>query len=318
MDWPWNLILILFIVLIALPGAISFAIMPPIVFNIITKRSSPEKWSRDHPSSSNPGIIEMWGKSQEFREKYKQQEQEIEATTSDGLRLKGLYYDFGSDIAVIILGGRPETCIYSLYYGYPYAENGINVCVFDCRAHGLSEGLYCGCGYLEHEDFFAFVRALKEKGVKKVILHGICLGSCASVIAATRENRPEEIKGIITDGVYIHYYETLRHRIRKNKGPRYPTLWIFRHLVKKHCGIDCKKFGPLSEIPKLDIPCLMMASKEDIFSLPKNTQLLFDVNGSKDKKMVWFEHGPHSHLRRVDSELYDKSVLEFVDKIRAL
>lgn len=318
MDWPWNLILILFIALIALPGAISFTIIPPMVFDIISKRSKPEKWSRSGPSSSNPGIIEMWGKSLEFREKYKDKEQEIEATTADGLHLAGLYYDFGADTAVIILGGRPETCIYALYYAYPYAESGINVCAIDCRAHGLSDGVYSGCGYQEYQDIYAFVRVLKEKGIKKVILHGICVGSCSSTIAATRQDRPEEIKGLITDGLYIHYYETLRRRIRKNKGPLYPTLWVFKSKVKKITGIDCKKYGPISEISKLSIPCLMMASKEDIFSLPENTQKLFDLNGSKDKKMVWFEHGWHSHLRRIDPELYDSSVKEFIEKIRAL
>ena len=318
MDWPWNLILILFIALIALPGAISFTIIPPMVFDIISKRSKPEKWSRNGPSSSNPGIIEMWGKSLEFRELYKDKEQEIEATTSDGLHLAGLYYDFGGDTAVIILGGRPETCIYALYYAYPYAESGVNVCAIDCRAHGLSNGVYSGCGYLEYQDIYAFIRVLKEKGIKKVILHGICVGSCSSTIAASRSDRPEEIKGLVTDGLYIHYYETLRRRIRKNKGPLYPTLWVFKAKVKKLTGIDCAKYGPLSEIPKLDMPCLMMASKEDIFSLPENTQKLFDLNGSKDKKMVWFEHGWHSHLRRVDPELYDESVKEFIEKIRSL
>ena len=317
MDWPWNLIFILVMVLVVVPIAISFTIIPPIIFNVIAKRTKPQKWSREGPSSSNPGIVEMWGESLKFREKYHDVESEIEATTADGLHLKGLYYDFGGDTAVLILGGRPETAIYSLYYGYPYAEMGINVCVFDGRAHGLSEGVYSGCGYQEHEDFYAFIRVLaQEKGIKKVILHGICVGSCAAMMAATRENRPEQIKGIVTDGLYIHYYETLRHRIKKNKGPVYPTVWIFRHKIKKLIGVDCKKFGPITEIPKLSLPCLMMASKEDIFSLPKNTQMLFDANGSPEKKLVWFEHGPHSHLRRVDANLYDSSVKEFAQSLQ--
>lgn len=60
----------------------------------------------------------------------------------------------------------------------------------------------------------------------------------------------------------------------------------------------------------------MMASKEDIFSLPRNTELLYEVNGSPNKKLEWFEHGPHSHLRRVDTKHYDTCVKEFIDLIQ--
>ena len=59
----------------------------------------------------------------------------------------------------------------------------------------------------------------------------------------------------------------------------------------------------------------MLASKEDIFSLPKNTQMLYGLNASKEKELVWFEHAPHSHLRRVDGARYDEAVLRFVEKI---
>ena len=311
---PW-LILGLAVVLIVVPGIVCLFVMPPIIFKAIAKRTRPDKWSREHPSSDNPGIVQMWGESLRFRDVFKDKEQEIEATTADGLRLKGLYYDFGSDTAVILLGGRPETCIYSLYYAYPYAESGINVCAIDPRAHGLSEGEYSGCGYAEAEDIFTFTKVLAAKGIKKVILHGICVGACAATFAASREDRPKEIAGLVTDGLFIHYYETLKMRIRKNKGPVYPTVWVFRSLIKKLYGFDCKEVGPIVWITKLDVPCLMIASKEDIFSLPANTQLLFDANSSKNKKLEWFEHGPHSHLRRVDPTHYDTEVRAFISKI---
>ena len=315
MNWPLFYSLLAVGVFLLIPGLLSITLMPPIIFDAISARKKPDKWSREHPSSDNPGIVEMWGESLKFREIYEDNEQEIEATTKDGLHLKGLYYDFGSTTAVIILGGRPETCIYSLYYGYPYAKAGVNVCVIDPRAHGLSEGVYSGCGYQEQMDIEAFAKVLIEKGIRKIILHGICVGSCAATMLATSPDCPKEIKGLVTDGLYIHYFETLKKRIKKNKGPVYPTVWMFRGRIKRLYGVDCSKVGPLSVIPELKIPCLMLASKEDIFSLPKNTQRLFDANGSPDKKLEWFEHGPHSHLRRVDTAHYDACVSEFIEKV---
>lgn len=317
MNWPLFYILLAIVVFLLLPFLISITIVPPFIFDAISARKKPDKWSRNHPSSPNPGIVEMWGESLKFREAYKDKEQEIEATTQDGLHLKGLYYDFGSTTAVIIMGGRPETCIYSLYYAYPYAEKGVNVCVFDPRAHGESEGVYSGCGYKEALDLRAFANVLIEKGVQKIILHGICVGSCAATLFAAEPDCPPQVKGLFTDGAYINYYETLKHRIAKNKGPVYPTVWLFRHYIKKLHGVDCAKEGPLTAMPKLRIPCLMVASKEDIFSLPKNTELLFEANGSPDKRLEWFEHGPHSHLRRVDTAHYDRIVGEFVDFVQS-
>ncbi len=312
---PYQIILLVLGVTIILPGIGAFFVMPPFVFDAITKRTREEKWSREHPSSGNPGIIAMWAESLRFRQQYGEKETPISAITKDGLHLEGLYYDFGSDTAVIILGGRPETCIYSLYYAYPYAEKKINVCVLDPRAHGLSEGVYSGCGYAEADDIDAFIASLKEKGIKKVILHGICVGSCAATLCASRQGHPKEIVGLITDGLFIHYYETLKKRIAKNKGPVYPTVWVFRHRIKKLYGHDCLKEGPIEYVTHLDVPCLMMASREDIFSLPVNTQRLFEANASPDKTMEWFDHGPHSHLRRVDTPHYDKSVKAFIDKV---
>ncbi len=316
LSWQWITVIVVLFVAFVLPFLISIIFIPPLIFDVVHKRNKPTKWSREIPSSRNPGILEMWQESLRFRETHKDKESEIEATTADGYHLKGLYHDFGGDTAVVILGGRPETCIYALFYAYPYAEKGVNVCTFDPRGHGLSDGVYSGCGYAEVEDYLAFIKELIAKGNKRIIIHGICVGSCAAAFLGAREDLPPELKGIIFDGVFIHYYETLKRRIKKNKGLLYPTLWIFRHRIKKLYGFDCLKVGPITELPKLKLPCLMMASKEDIFSLPKNTELLYEVNGSPNKKLEWFEHGPHSHLRRVDTKHYDTCVKEFIDLIQ--
>lgn len=305
-------LLIVLGVTLLIPGVISITVIPFVVFNAISKRTKPYKWSREHPSSDNPGIVEMWAESQRFRERYKDQESEVEATTSDGLNLKGLYYDFGVKEAVIILGGRPETCIYSLYYAFPYAERNVNVLVFDPRAHGLSEGEYSGCGYAEKLDLLAFVEVLKQKGIESVYLHGICVGSAAMSLLAGDPKCPSIVKGLFTDGVYVNYYETLKKRVKKNKGPIYPTVWVFRHRIKKLYGVDCKAYGPETEFPKISIPVYMVASKEDIFSLPPKTQYLYDICGSKAKTLDWFEHGFHSHLRRIDPVHYDGAVDKFL------
>ena len=42
---------------------------------------------------------------------------------------------------------------------------------------------------------------------------------------------------------------------------------------------------------------------------------LYECAGCEEKKLVWFEHGRHSMLRITDTELYDKSIAEFLAKL---
>ena len=75
------------------------------------------------------------------------------------------------------------------------------------------------------------------------------------------------------------------------------------------------KFGPINVIEKLNKPLLMLHSKEDIYSTPEYAQKLYDLAGSENKRLVWFERGKHSMLRITDTNLYDKSIAEFLKQI---
>ena len=313
----WTIVIVL-VVTIVLPAIPMLFVVPGKVTKIILARTRPDKFSREQPSDKkNEDMLFMWNEALKFREANKTTEEDVRVVSSDGLKLAGLYYDFGSDIAVIILPGRPETCIYSLYYAESYKKAGVNVMVIDTRAHGESEGYWTGCGYAEQEDILAFAKYLHEqKGIDKIILHGICVGSSAVVHCAARKDLPPYFVGIVTDGLYATYYESLKIRIKKNKGMVYPGIWAFRSKIKKLYGYDIKNDGPINAVKHIKLPMTMIASKEDIYSLPDRTQTLYDTLSSPDKRMEWWEHGIHSHLRSFDTPHYDKVIQEFVEKFR--
>lgn len=314
--WVW-LIVVAALVFVIIPLIGMTLVAPFFVFKAVLKRKGPESWGRDKPSDSkNQDIKDMWSSSLEFRKKYHDQEEEIGVTTSDHLALRGLYYEADGDMAVIIIPGRPESCIYSLYYAYPYMENGVSVCCPDIRAHGESEGEWSGMGFKEQEDILAFAHYLHDvKRKKKIILHGICVGSCASSFVLARPDCPDYISGVFTDGMFASMYLTLIRRFMRFKAPVYPTIWIFRSLAKKMYGYDMKKQGPMENVKKWKVPASIVASKEDFYSLPVLTQKLFDLTGSKDKKLVWWEHGEHSHLRIFDTKKYDETVLDLIQRV---
>lgn len=316
---PWAIwLIVILMITVVIPGIPMLFVVPGQVTKYILARTKPTKFSRDQPSDlKNEDMLYMWSEAVKWREAHKDIEEDIRVVTEDGLHLAGLYYDVGGDTAVIILPGRPETCIYSLYYGISYANAGVNVMAIDTRAHGLSEGYWTGVGYAEQWDILAFAKYLHdEKGINKIILHGICAGSSAVIHCAARKDLPPYIVGLVTDGLYATYYESLKIRIKKNGGMVYPGVWAFRSKIKKLYRYDCKNDGPIYHVQDIKLPVMMIASKEDIYSLPPRTQELYDKFGSPDKQLQWWEHGAHSHLRSYDTERYDKIVKEFVEKFK--
>jgi esterase/lipase len=59
---------------------------------------------------------------------------------------------------------------------------------------------------------------------------------------------------------------------------------------------------------------LFLYGKQDIFSIPEKSQVLFNACSAGDKKLVWFDKGGHSHLRINNTEQYDKAIVEFLQK----
>ena len=317
--WVLYLCLGLFLGLVVLPLIGMFFIVPIPIFSTLFVRNSKDKWSREAPSDSkNEEMVRMWNIANDFMASNQSNKEEVHVLTDDGLNLYGQYYDFRGDKAVIIMPGRPETLVYSCFYAESYKKAGVNVLVCDTRAHGLSEGTIHGCGYKEKLDIYAFARWLSsKKGIKKIILHGICVGSSACVHAAADKSRPSEIIGLVTDGAYVSFYETLWLRVKRNaKINPLTCLAYFRRRIKKINGYDIKKDGPLFHMGEIAMPILMMASEEDIFSLPEKTRLLYaSLPETTQKRLVFFPHGAHSHLRIVNPSLYDSSVKEFVDSL---
>lgn len=295
--------------------AVFFLLIMPLVasycvYRATLCRTKKEKWGRIE-EAIEPSQKEMYAEGIAWGKKNKEYMRPVHIQ-NNGLNLYGEYYDFGCDRCVMILSGRTESLRYGYYFAIPYSEVGFNVLVVDPRAHGESDGKFNTLGFEESKDDIAWVKFLRDEcNMNTVIFHGICIGAAGGMYAITSDDCPDNVKGIVTEGMFANFGESMKnHLIERNKpvNPVYPMI----NLWMKHYTGHTMDIGPINFIHKLDKPILMIQSKEDKYSTPENAQKLFDKCPSKNKTISWHERGAHSMLRPTDTELYDNAIKKFI------
>ena len=234
---------------------------------------------------------------------------------NNGFNLYGEYYDLGYDRTAIILSGRTESLRYGYYFARPYTDGGYNVLVIDSRAHGYSDGKYITVGFEESKDALAWTRFLNETyGMEKIIYHGICIGAASGMLAITSPDCPDCVKGIVTDGMFANFWESMKNHLIEVKKLLFPVMECINFWFKLHTGHSMRK-GPIDVIHKMDKPILMIQSKKDKYSKVENAIKMFDICPSSEKKLVLYEEGDHSMLRLTDTETYDTEIGLFLKRL---
>lgn len=307
------------ILLIVLGVLLVFLVLPTLIathflYRIILVRTSPKKWGRECPMPEDAEYKRMFDLGMEWHDAHLAAKSEV-SVTSDGLRLVGEYFDFGFDRAVIIIAGRTESLLYSYYFAEPYRAAGWNVLVIDNRAHGLSEGKKCCLGYRECRDLLQWAKLLhNEKGVKKVLFHGICIGASTGLFALTDPNAPDYLAGLVAEGMYATFGESFKNHMLLDHRPIFPFYWGAMANIHVFSSANVVTDGPIRRIGKLRKPILFLHSREDVFSTPDRAQKLYDLCQS-DKKIVWFRSSAHSRIRINNPETYDAAITRFVNHL---
>ena len=306
----------LYIFLGLLGAFILFAVFPTflisfIIFEVLFVRNKKDKWGRT-VSWDDEEQKRMFAEGKEWGEENEQYRHQIRIK-NDGFNLVGEFFDFGFDRSVIIIPGRMESGTYSYYFSIPYKKAGYNVLAIDNRSHGLSEGRYNTLGLKEHRDIVAWAKYLHdEHNQQKIVIHGICIGSATGLYALLAKNSPNYLVGLVADGMYVNFNESLNNHLIERNKPIFPFSMEIMWLVSLIAGKSPKKYGPINLIGDYKKPILFIYSKEDTYSVPEKSQLLFDACGSEHKKLVWFDHGAHSHVRINAPEKYDQTIIEFL------
>lgn len=278
------------------------------------KRPSKEKWGRDGPSDTSEAYLKMDAEGMAWHKANADKKIDVHIVR-DGCNLYGEYYDFGSDKCAMILSGRTESLRYGYYFAQPYAAAGLNILVVDPRAHGLSDGEFNTLGFEESKDDLAWVKHIHEKfGVNAFIFHGLCIGAAGGMLAITSEGCPDYVAGLVTEGMFPCFRESMRNHLIERKRMMFPFLQCIDFWAKHYTGHKMNK-GPIHVIHKMHKPLLMLHSKEDRYSKPHFAQIMYDTCPSTEKKLKWYDTGRHSMLRPTHKEDYDREITEYLKRI---
>lgn len=281
------------------------------IYTRILRRNSKDQWARA-VSSQDPRSLKMDDIGMAWFADHRDKKTDVHIVR-EGVNLYGEYFDFGFDRCVMILSGRTESLRYGYFFAAPYEKAGYNVLVVDPRAHGESDGRYNTLGFEESKDAIAWVTHIHDIfNVRSFVFHGICIGAAGGILALTSPDCPSYVDGMVAEGMFIRFAESMKNNLKKRKRLMFPVLFFIDLWMRFFTGHTMFR-GPLNVIGRLEKPLLMLHSREDQFSTPHNAQKLFDACGSQKKQLVWFDKGDHSMLRITAMDKYDAAITAFLD-----
>ncbi len=233
----------------------------------------------------------------------------------DSKCLHAIQYESDSDIYVIFCHGFTGDPNTDNVFAKRYYEMGYNVVMPYSRAHGKSEHNYCTMGWFERFDIIDWAKYIADKNPDaKIVLHGVSMGS-ATVMMATGEILPSNVKCCIADCGYTSLWEQYSINIRNMiHGAPAELLLHAANIVSKHkIGFDFKDASAVEQVKKSVTPTLFIhGDKDDFVPFWMNYTLYSAANCEKQRLVV--PDSPHAVSELVNPELYWSTVSEFIDK----
>lgn len=237
---------------------------------------------------------------------------EITAKSIDGKNLYALHYKNPSDIYVIFCHGFTGDPNTDNVFAKRYYDMGFNVILPYSRAHGKSEHGYCTMGYYERLDILRWSE--KIAGINpdaKIVLHGVSMGS-ATVMMATGENLPENVRCCIADCGYTRLTGLYEHMIG-NKIIGKAIINCANTVSQIKLSFDFKKASPVDFVAKSKTPTLFIHGDKDTTVPFEMHKQLYDA-ASCEKEMLVVPDSPHAISELVSPDLYWSTVSEFIAK----
>lgn len=239
--------------------------------------------------------------------------EEMTITTSDGLTLRGSYYEckVGAPIEILFHGyqGNAERDLAG-GIGRCFAL-GRNALLVNQRASGSSDGHVITFGIKECKDCLVWVdHVLARFGEDtKIILTGMSMGA-ATVMMAAGETLPDNVVCVLADCGYTSARDIIRKIIREMHLPDgilYPFVKLGARLFGRF-SLDSN--SPLAAMKRCRLPIIFIHGEADDFVPCEMSRTLYEACRAP-KKLVTVPHAGHGLAFPVDKEGYLAALRDF-------
>lgn len=286
---------------------------------MLTRRKTTEPGEDDEKKESSAWLTYRRHALVCKRELLKRPHEEIAITSFDGLKLKARYFPADRPdgrIALCIHGytstGLNEFAAFSRFY----LDQGVGLLLPDDRAHGESEGKVIGFGWRDRLDVKQWCELLAERfGPEcRILLHGVSMGA-ATVMMASGESLPPEVKGIVSDCGYTSAWDEFATQMKKMFHlPVYPILPMASLVCRLRGGYTFRECSALRQLPKAKVPFLFIHGGDDDF-VP--TEMVYRVYEAcpTDKELLVVKGAAHALSYHTDPVSYEAALVRFIRRI---
>ena len=187
------------------------------------------------------------------------------------------------------------------------------------RAHGESEGKVICMGIKERRDCADWARYIEARNGKAlpIVLEGMSMGA-ATVMMATGEPLPENVRGVIADCGFSSVWREFGHVLtRRMHLPLQPILGTCSLLCRLFFGFGYKAYTTGEALGASKLPLLLIHGEADHFVPAYFSKENFEASAAEDKTLILVPNAGHGESFLLEPERCERAVLAFYDRVTA-
>lgn len=236
--------------------------------------------------------------------------------SSDGLKLHSYIVNQNNKTnkwAIVVHGYGGNGKLMSDRAKYFY-EMGYNLLIPDLRGHGKSEGEYIGMGWKDRLDIISWINfIIKDNSNAEIVLYGTSMGA-ATVLMASGENLPSNVKSIVSDCSYTSVWDEFSYQLETHLDiPSSYILNITNMVTKLRAGYSLKEASAIDAVKKSTVPILYIHGDSDKFVPYSMMDKLYNATNSPKEKLT-VEDAEHENSDLVSPSLYWITVNNFLQQ----
>lgn len=250
----------------------------------------------------------------QFKEQNPSESMTIVSNDKLQLKLEADLYENDSESSkwAIVVHGYTSNASKMTRYVRNFHEQGYHVLAPNLRGHGDSEGDYIGMGWHDRLDLIQWIdEIIKKDSNAEIVLFGVSMGG-ATVMMASGEELPPNVKVIVEDCGYTSVSEVFTYQLDDLFGlPEFPIINAASTVAKFRAGYDLYEASAVEQVAKSKTPMLFIHGDADTFVPFEMLDKVYEVANVEKERLVIPEAG-HGDSEKVNPELYWSTVWGFV------